>query len=89
MTLLETIQHDLLSNITVTEMLADGDVCEWVADYVEDLMTDNDLDIDDNYELFNTGCVMVYAHFGAEELESNTTEWDEFWNNKQQEEVAM
>ena len=49
MKLFEIINHDLLSNITVTEMLSDGDVCEWVSDYVEGLMTEMDMDSDDDY----------------------------------------
>ena len=82
MNFIETIQHDLLSNITVTEMLSDGDVCEWVSDYVEDLMSQFDIDPDEDYDTFNQGCQLVYSHFGAGELDSTTPEWDKLWNDK-------
>lgn len=82
MNFIETIEHDLLSNITVTEMLADGDVCEWVSDYVEDLMSQFDIDPDEDYDTFNQGCQLVYEHFGAGELDSTTPEWDKLWNDK-------
>ena len=88
MKLFETINHDLLSNITATEMLADGDVCEWVSDYVEGLMTEMDMDSDDDYDTFNQGCFMVYEHFGAGELDSSTPEWDKFWEDKMNQECA-
>ena len=87
MDLIETITHDLMSNITVTEMLSDGDVCEWVSDYVEELMTEMHMDSDD-YHTFNQGCFMVYEHFGAGELDSSTPEWDDFWNQKAAEEIC-
>ena len=82
MNFIETIEHDLLSNITVTEMLSDGDVCEWVSDYVEDLMSQFDIDPDEDYDTFNQGCQLVYEHFGAGELDSTTPEWDKLWNDK-------
>ena len=79
MNLFETISHDLHSNITVEEMMSDGDVCEWVGDYVENEMVNQGLDIDEDYDTFNEGCHLVYKFFGAEELESETPEWNAHW----------
>ena len=79
MDLFETISHDLHSNITVEEMMSDGDVCEWVGDYVENEMVNQGMDIDEDYDTFNEGCHLVYKFFGAEELESETPEWNAHW----------
>ena len=79
--LLKNIEHDLMHNITVDEIVDSGDVCEWVGDYVEEQMDNLDLDMDEEYELYNEGCMKVYAFFGAEDLCSDTPEWDAHWEN--------
>ena len=81
MNLFETISHDCHSNITVEEMMEDGDVCEWVGDYVENEMINQGLDPDEDYDTFNDGCHLVYKFFGAEDLMSGTPEWDAHWES--------